>query len=417
MKKSVAITAVLSLHVAVIGLLLAQAGCSSESSAPQVPEAKMTVSEPEQIKTSSPEVNEAMRERDEVILPPEGSRALRADPTRPAPDQEKLRQEEEKTQLNDPLSESSATAAKASDSGMIPPKSPASSEEKLATYVVVKGDSAELIARKHKVRTSDLLSVNGLDRNSILKIGQELKIPANGIMQPQTASRADSVSVNSSLDTEIYVVARGDTLSRIAQRRGMTVRQIMSINGLKSHKIMVGQKLRLAKVSAAQQAASNAGKPQSKTDAAAGEISHTVLPGETLGAIAIKYGSSVKAIAERNKIADPRKIRAGQVLLIKSSKAAATAKPQTNAPAEKPVEKPAEKAPEQPAINVQSDASVQVAPAPSAPSAATSPAAPSATSPAPGAATPSQGSAPSASAPQGAPVNAAENENVPIQTF
>lgn len=413
MKKSVAITAVLSLHVAVIGLLLAQAGCSSESSAPQVPEAKMTVSEPEQIKTSSPEVNEAMRERDEVILPPEGSRALRADPTRPAPDQEKLRQEEEKTQLNDPLSESSATAAKASDSGMIPPKSPASPEEKLATYVVVKGDSAELIARKHKVRTSDLLSVNGLDRNSILKIGQELKIPANGIMQPQTASRADSVSVNSSLDTEIYVVARGDTLSRIAQRRGMTVRQIMSINGLKSHKIMVGQKLRLAKVSAAQQAASNAGKPQSQTDAAAGEISHTVLPGETLGAIAIKYGSSVKAIAERNKIADPRKIRAGQVLLIKSSKAAATAKPQTNAPAEKP----AEKAPEQPTINVQSDASVQAAPAPSAPSAATSPAVPSATSPAPGAATPSQGSAPSASAPQGAPVNAPENENVPIQTF
>ena len=414
MKKSVAITAVLSLHVAVIGLLLAQAGCSSESSAPQVPEAKMTVSEPEQIKTSSPEVNEAMRERDEVVLPPEGSRALRADPTRPAPDQEKLKAEEEKTLPNDPLSESPATASKSRDSGVIPPKSSAGSGEKLATYVVVKGDSAELIARKHKVKTSDLLGVNGLDRNSVLKIGQELKIPANGIMQPKTASRTDSVSVNPSLDTEIYVVARGDTLSRIAQRRGMTVRQIMSINGLKSHKIMLGQKLRLAKASEAQQhAASNAGKPQAQTDAAAGEISHTVLPGETLGAIAIKYGSSVKAISERNKIADPRKIRAGQVLMIKSSKAAANAKAKPNASAEKP----AEKAPEQPAIKVQSDASAQTAPAPSAPTISPAPTTPSATSPATDATAPSQGSAQSASAPQGAPVNSAGNENVPIQTF
>ena len=43
---------------------------------------------------------------------------------------------------------------------------------------------------------------------------------------------------------------------------------------------------------------------------------HTVLPGESLGSIARIYGVKAGAIGAANNIADPRKLRAGQELII-----------------------------------------------------------------------------------------------------
>lgn len=45
------------------------------------------------------------------------------------------------------------------------------------TYVVRAGDSPWAIARRLRVRLADLLSVNGLDRGSVLRPGQQLRIP------------------------------------------------------------------------------------------------------------------------------------------------------------------------------------------------------------------------------------------------
>jgi LysM repeat protein len=61
---------------------------------------------------------------------------------------------------------------------------------------------------------------------------------------------------------------------------------------------------------------------------------HTVKPGETLGAIARKYGVKQGDIAVANNITDPRKIQPGQELVIPGkSAAAATRQPRTGAPA------------------------------------------------------------------------------------
>lgn len=45
-------------------------------------------------------------------------------------------------------------------------------------------------------------------------------------------------------------------------------------------------------------------------------IIHTVVSGETLGGIAVKYGVSVEAIMEANGLTDAGYIRAGQELII-----------------------------------------------------------------------------------------------------
>ncbi|MBW2324792.1 MAG: LysM peptidoglycan-binding domain-containing protein, partial [Deltaproteobacteria bacterium] len=45
--------------------------------------------------------------------------------------------------------------------------------------------------------------------------------------------------------SDFYVVKRGDTLSQIAQRTGVSMTTIKRLNRLKDTRIMIGQKLRL----------------------------------------------------------------------------------------------------------------------------------------------------------------------------
>lgn len=53
--------------------------------------------------------------------------------------------------------------------------------------------------------------------------------------------------------------------------------------------------------------------------APSGQTTHVVRPGENLFRIALRYGTTVQAIAEANGIADPRRIYVGQELTIPSA--------------------------------------------------------------------------------------------------
>lgn len=54
----------------------------------------------------------------------------------------------------------------------------------------------------------------------------------------------------------------------------------------------------------------------SPAKARTGQVRYTVKRGDTLSAIASRHGTTVKAIAERNNIPDPDKIKIGQKLII-----------------------------------------------------------------------------------------------------
>ena len=89
---------------------------------------------------------------------------------------------------------------------------------------------------------------------------------------------------------------------------------------------------------------------------AEGEVVHVVKSGETLGAIALKYKTSVKAVMEKNSIKDARKLRVGQKLVIVSRKPVAQKQEETTAQVEKPV------APAQPVEKEKVAEPVKVAP-------------------------------------------------------
>ena len=108
-------------------------------------------------------------------------------------------------------------------------------------------------------------------------------------------------------------VGRGETLGAIAARAGVSVGALARENGIANpNRVMAGRVLRLPGTGAAPAPA-----------AAPGAARHRVRPGETLSAIAARYGIGVGTLARLNGLADPQRIIAGRVLRLPASAPAA----------------------------------------------------------------------------------------------
>ena len=128
----------------------------------------------------------------------------------------------------------------------------------------------------------------------------------------------------------LHVVAPGDTLLRIAQRYGTSMDTIASINNLVNrNRINVGQQLTIAcgqnaPPQQAPPAEGSANAPANPPPVTGGgtceqEVVHVVSAGENLFRIALRYGTTVGAIASANSISDPTRIGTGQQLRIPCS--------------------------------------------------------------------------------------------------
>lgn len=104
-----------------------------------------------------------------------------------------------------------------------------------------------------------------------------------------------------------YVVQPGDTLSLIAARMSTTVQRLVEANAIADpNRIAVGRTL-LLRATARGEAARAGG---------AYGGSYTVQPGDTLGALAARWGTTVDAIVAANGLADANRISIGQALAI-----------------------------------------------------------------------------------------------------
>ncbi len=117
---------------------------------------------------------------------------------------------------------------------------------------------------------------------------------------------ASIVAQEANPNVTIHVVQRGETLFRIAQRYGLTVDDMVRLNGITNpSNILVGQRLLVPN--------ENAAPVDIPTQ------DHTVRPGETLRSIAQFYGLTVQDLVTLNQIANPDTIYVGQVLKIQAS--------------------------------------------------------------------------------------------------
>jgi LysM repeat protein len=171
---------------------------------------------------------------------------------------------------------------------------------------VIKGETLSSIARRYQVSLESLFDTNQLTANSILRIGQEIIVPnSNSSTQVIQNRQIKSSQVH-------YTVQKGDTLSTIARRYGTTVLSIKILNSLKSSLIRVGQTLIIPETD------NRMPSPPPLLLDKANASTHVVLPGETPGEIAKRYGMNTEELMILNNIKDPRKMQAGKKLIVKS---------------------------------------------------------------------------------------------------
>lgn len=111
-------------------------------------------------------------------------------------------------------------------------------------YVVAKGDSFYTIGKKYGVSIKAIGDANpGVDSKK-LKIGQKLNIPTAAGVTGATAP-AGVAAIEAATGEKTYTVKSGDTLTRIANSQGASLKAIKSANNLTTDRIKVGQKLKI----------------------------------------------------------------------------------------------------------------------------------------------------------------------------
>jgi len=105
---------------------------------------------------------------------------------------------------------------------------------------------------------------------------------------------------DSSTSFTTYVVRSGDSLSEISARYNITIRALKRLNGLRSNTVYVGQKIKL---------------PGGAQNVRVKPVKYKVRRGDTLSEIAQRYGASVAEIVRVNKLRS-KTILLGQILTI-----------------------------------------------------------------------------------------------------
>ncbi|MFN9619183.1 MAG: LysM peptidoglycan-binding domain-containing protein, partial [Synechococcaceae cyanobacterium] len=149
----------------------------------------------------------------------------------------------------------------------------------LAGQVTVKeGETLSEIADRLGIPMGRLMQLNGINDPDLVEAGRVLKVPGGGGTRAGASAAAGGT----------VTVQEGETLSQIAERHGMSLKQLMAINGISDpDHVETGRRL---KVSGAVTAAA---KPATGAPAGGyrrGASEHVVRPGESLSTIADGYG-------------------------------------------------------------------------------------------------------------------------------
>lgn len=177
-------------------------------------------------------------------------------------------------------------------------------------YTVKSGDTLGAIARRYGVQVSALRTTNRIRGNTI-RAGQRLRIPG--------------ASEEAAPSARIYTVRKGDTLSSIAKRSGVSVVYLKRSNRLTSNVLRVGDKLEIPELAPQPKRAAADASPKTQL--------HVVKPGETLSEIAEDYGIGLSKLRAANGLRG-NAIRAGQKLVIPATAAKLAAAAKSAASAE-----------------------------------------------------------------------------------
>jgi LysM repeat protein len=177
-----------------------------------------------------------------------------------------------------------------------------------ATYTIRSGDTVSAIAARYGLSTAAVLAANGLGPRSLIFPGQVLTLTG-------AAPAASGPSR--------YTIVRGDTISGIAQRYGLTTAGLLAANGLTRASIIYpGQTITLSGSSIAITPVSSVtpvdppSTPPTSTPAPVINNTYTIARGDTVTSIAARFGVAVDAVLSANGLTRASIIYAGRTLTI-----------------------------------------------------------------------------------------------------
>lgn len=146
---------------------------------------------------------------------------------------------------------------------------------------------------------SPSLYISNKDQKEVVDTSEVLQIAGNALTPLARAISVSGVEDNGeavSDQVSVYIIRKGDIISKIAEMYGVSVNTILWANDLKKgEKLVEGDTLFILPVSG---------------------VSHTVLKGQTLKGIAKKYNVDVSDIAQLNGVAEDVKLAVGYELII-----------------------------------------------------------------------------------------------------
>lgn len=168
------------------------------------------------------------------------------------------------------------------------------------SYTVRAGDTLSGIAARFGTSAEALARRNGIANAHVIVAGTRLRISGSGGGSSQSATWIGGTS---------YTVRSGENLGAIASRFGISVASLARMNGIANPNMVVaGTRLRVPEV--------GSGSSTTSTGSSSAAGYHTVQPGENLGAIAARFGTSVGQIAAMNGIGNPNVVVAGTRLRV-----------------------------------------------------------------------------------------------------
>ena len=159
-------------------------------------------------------------------------------------------------------------------------------------YTVRSGDTACAIASAFRVKCRDLIDMNRLGRQAVIRVGQSVQIPMRTSGKRRQLSRADP---------GVYTVAPGDTVCGIAKRYGVKCSALLATNELTSGSVLsVGRRLVI---------------PGALAETRGGDT-YTVRKGDSACGVASRYGVSCDTLLAANELSQQDLIYPGQALRI-----------------------------------------------------------------------------------------------------
>lgn len=191
-------------------------------------------------------------------------------------------------------------------------------KDRPVTHTVKRGETLSAISEKYHVSVNDLMKANRMRSAHYLLPGRKLVIPGTRAEVVSASSdekdeprRAETKTTSPGGGAAVYTVKKGDTLSGIAEKNKVSLKDLMTWNEKRSSTIAVGDKLRLRPLSEIQ---AQSDESEEKAECA---FTHTVKAGECPGKIAEQYGVKLRDLLQWNNLSASSSLQVGEKLVIR----------------------------------------------------------------------------------------------------